>query len=91
MDRMGRFVSLARQTLPLRCYYCMLQLSNNSSAKVGADASEWRLVVVEGMMVEMLDLDIAVCEPQDIRKYERSHQEAVGLGRAMVNFKPMCM
>ena len=42
-------------------------------------------------MVEMLDLDIAVCEPQDVRKYERSHQEAVGLGRAMVNFKPMCM
>ena len=33
----------------------------------------------------------AVYEPQDIRKYERSHQEAVGLGRAMVKFKPMCM
>ena len=46
---------------------------------------------MEGMMAGMLDLDIAVCEPQDVRKYERSHQEAIGLGRAMVNFKPMCM
>ena len=38
MDRMRRLVSLAHQTLPLRCYYCVLQLSNNSSAKVGAGA-----------------------------------------------------
>ena len=36
MDRMGRLVSLTCQTLPLRCYYCVLQLSNNSSAKIGA-------------------------------------------------------